>query len=44
MMLGGLQWANSLMQWLKYKPYDPLGTNNPYNLLDERVQKESQGS
>jgi len=25
-MLGGLQYSNSLVQWLKYKPDDPTGT------------------
>jgi len=24
-MLGGLQYSNSLVQWLNYKPYDPTG-------------------
>lgn len=24
-MLGGLQWSNSLTQWLKYRPHDPTG-------------------
>ncbi len=32
-MLGGIAYANSLVQWLEYAPKDPTGNLNRYCLL-----------